>query len=511
MTTIVEPRTAAPVPAAPAGTEAPASAAGPRAPRPPRDRSRSTMLAVALVAIVGGVIVAAIGFYGSYSALVDLGRAHGLSDGYARVFPLGVDAGICVFLALDLVLTWRRAPMPALRFFAHVLTGATVYFNGAAAGSDVVGAVMHGITPLMFVASVEAGRRLIVKAARLKDGTAGDGVPMSRWVLDPGRAWGMYRRMRLWGITSYAAAIKLEQEREVYRVLLDRKHGSWKKAPSDARLPFTLARYGLSVDEALARPQEAEEAERLREEQAAAAREASALEAEKRQIATEAERVRARGDLAKLRTQVDSETDVAETQARAARALAETNTAVEISRAERAATAAERAAEAEEQAEETVRTAALRRKAAEDNLTAEKKRRAAAEEAEVAAAKERRAADDRAAAVRAAAQEKQAARDLAAAERAAADELVAAAQARDLAARIELRAVAAEDEAGLSQRARSERKVARLILTEAGGDYKALPLKRIQELYGVSESAAGEWRKGAADLIAGGYALPSPE
>src|SRR5262245_45313548 len=83
------------------------------------------------VVVAGAVVIAAIGFTGSYAAVRDLALRKGFGW-FAGVFPIGVDAGIVVLLALDLLLTWIRMPFPLLRQTAWLLTAATIAFNGAA-------------------------------------------------------------------------------------------------------------------------------------------------------------------------------------------------------------------------------------------------------------------------------------------------------------------------------------------------------------------------------------------
>lgn len=77
------------------------------------------------------------------------------------------------------------------------------------------------------------------------------------------------------------------------------------------------------------------------------------------------------------------------------------------------------------------------------------------------------------------------------------------------AARIEAAAQEAEDYARLSPRARSERRVARLLLdaTPAGHDVQAevVPLATIQEELSVGRTTASELRMAALGLIQGGY------
>ncbi|MCQ4043877.1 DUF2637 domain-containing protein [Streptantibioticus rubrisoli] len=447
-----------------------------------------------VVAVVGGAVLAGIGFTGSYSALVHLGFAHGFGW-FSRVFPIGIDAGIVVLLALDLHLIRRQTPWPMLRLLAHLLTGCTVYFNASAAGrNDTVGAAMHAVLPLLFVASVEAGRRLVVKAADLEAGRESAGVPLHRWLLAPVPSWRMYRRMKLWDIGSYAQAVGLERERIVYRALLDRRYGDWRKAPSDARLPFTMARFGLSVDEALALPQKAEEAERLRAE----AEQARQVEAETRSAerAAEAEvaRLRARGTVEAARHQIDAETGVAAVEARAAKETAEAS-----------AQARARAAAEEAQAFESLDAAEANKRAAETEEAAAETRRRAAETDRAAAGMEREAAETRrrsADAERAAAV---AEREAEAAKEAAEAARLRAAETRARVAGMELRAVEAEDAARLTPRERAARKVARMILATGSSDPEAVELQTIADALGVSTTTASERRREAAELLADGY------
>ncbi|MET9913159.1 DUF2637 domain-containing protein, partial [Streptomyces sp. NPDC006476] len=112
------------------------------------------------VVVTGAVIIAGIGFAGSYAAVRELAIKKGFGN-FAYVFPIGIDAGICVLLALDLLLTWIRIPFPLLRQTAWLLTAATIAFNGAAAWPDPLGVGMHGVIPVLFIVAVEAARHAI--------------------------------------------------------------------------------------------------------------------------------------------------------------------------------------------------------------------------------------------------------------------------------------------------------------------------------------------------------------
>ncbi|MFF1399406.1 DUF2637 domain-containing protein [Streptomyces sp. NPDC058287] len=202
------------------------------------------------VVVVGAVIIAGIGFAGSYTAVQKLAHDKGFGN-FAYVFPVGIDAGICVLLALDLLLTWIRIPFPLLRQTAWLLTAATIAFNGAAAWPDPLGVGMHAVIPILFVVSVEAARHAIGRIADITADKHMEGVRITRWLLSPLPTFLLWRRMKLWELRSYEQVIKLEQERLVYQARLRSRFGrGWRrKAPVEAVMPLRLARYGVPLKE----------------------------------------------------------------------------------------------------------------------------------------------------------------------------------------------------------------------------------------------------------------------
>ncbi|MFB7938307.1 DUF2637 domain-containing protein [Streptomyces sp. NPDC056049] len=498
------------------------------------------MASVVCAGVVGGI-----GFAGSYEALRGLAEDRGFGN-YSYVFPVGIDAGIIAMYGLDLVLVSLRMPKPLLRLIAHLLTVATIVFNinagEKAPAEDPLAAAMHGVLPVLFVAVIEAARHLIIHTNRLSLAVESDKVPLHRWLLAPWSAWRLYRRMRLYEVPSYARMVAMEKDRTVYRAWLQHKYGRrWrKKAGAEALLPFTMAPYGLTVDEALALPrlqQEAADARAVAEqdriEQAAIREEQRLLEAEARDAAAKVRRLEIGAGLATAESRITAETLAAEAQARVAEAASEAEADAaahqarltaeaarkeaerELQAAERRAQAAERVAQREETAEKTAaeaeaeaRTAAAQRQAEEDRLAAataqaEADRRSA--ESERAKAEEaRRIAEHREAAAR-----------TARAQRETAEATAAAAVAREAAARAELAAQEAEDEARLSTRERGERRVARMILTAhtelpadqrpAHPDMYAVSIDEIATQLNVSKTAAGDRRQAADALIRSGY------
>ncbi|NED20618.1 DUF2637 domain-containing protein [Streptomyces sp. SID9913] len=199
--------------------------------------------------VFGAVVIAAIGFAGSYAAVRDLAIRKGFGA-FATVFPIGVDAGIAVLLALDLLLTWLRIPLPMLRQAAWLLTAATIGFNGAAAWPDPVGVGMHGVIPLLFVVTVEAARHAVGRLAAITDDRHMEGVRLWRWILAPLPTFRLWRRMMLWEIRKYDDVIRAEQQRLIYQARLRGRFGrGWRwRAPVEDLLPLKIARYGVSLD-----------------------------------------------------------------------------------------------------------------------------------------------------------------------------------------------------------------------------------------------------------------------
>ncbi|MFI0241478.1 DUF2637 domain-containing protein [Streptomyces sp. NPDC016845] len=215
----------------------------------PLKLTRTHRILIGLV-VAGAVVIAGIGFAGSYAAVRELALEKGFGN-FSYVFPIGIDAGICVLLALDLLLTWMRIPFPMLRQTAWLLTAATIAFNGAAAWPDPLGTGMHAVIPILFVVSVEAARHAVGRIADITADKHMEGVRITRWLLSPFPTFLLWRRMKLWELRSYDAVIKLEQERLVYQARLRSRFGrAWRrKAPVESLMPLRLARYGVPLAE----------------------------------------------------------------------------------------------------------------------------------------------------------------------------------------------------------------------------------------------------------------------
>lgn len=510
--------------------------------KPKRDRFTA---ALPYFAAISGTLVGGIGFATSYQTLANVALSWGFGEDLSRWFPIGVDASILAFLALDLYLILKGIPWPVLRMGAHGMTAATIWFNASAQGeigADPVKAASHGVMPVLFVIGVEAARRLFIQKAQLEAGTAADRIPLHRWILSPWETPRFYRRMRLYGVTSYPEMIRRQQELIAYEQWLKRKYkGDLSKASDDEKLPMKMAAYGYTVSEALALPEQQEREAEKRAEEAERRRLDAETRRELAQKKAEADRLEADGELEAVRARVEGKTAQARAHARAQASAAERAAELEEKALETALVAEARAREAEarrKEAQEREAQAAADARAAELERQAALKRKEAAEADKVAAAEDRaietaRIAEARrraAEADRAAAEEKEAAAEAArrAAEadrlKAEEEERAAAARANTQAARereaetefraaekrlaaaeIERRAVEIEDAAKLTPRERAVRKVARMILA-AGGDADQVLLADIQRETQVSSTdTASKYRQEAVELLASGY------
>ncbi|MFD9029038.1 DUF2637 domain-containing protein [Streptomyces parvulus] len=523
--------------------------------KPTRDR---LMAALSLVAAFGGTLVGVIGFAMSYSTLAKVALSWGFSKELAPWFPVGVDASIIAFLALDLYLIRKGTPWPLLRMAAHAMTGATIWFNASSQGhigTDPVQAASHGVMPVLFVIGVEAARRLIIQKARLEAGTVTDRIPLHRWILSPIATPRFYRRMRLHNVTSYPEMIRRQQELIGYEQWLKRKHdGDLGRATEDELLPMKMAAHGYTVTQALAMPEQQERAAEARAEEAERRRLDAETRRELARTKAEGDRLEAEGKLEAVRARVEGETGEARAHARAQVSAAERAAELEEAALETAVIAEARAREAEAECQAAqereakaaadVRAAELERQAAEKRKEAAEADRVAAAEAqaietaEIAEARQRAAEADRAAAEKewAAAEtrrraaeadrltaqenERKATSDAntQAARRREAETEYATAERRLAAAEVERRAVEIEDAAKLTPRQRAVHKVARLALAAGlmpdGLAYEDIQhelcrfvtIADVQREFDVSSTdTASKYRQEAVALIAGGY------
>ena len=201
--------------------------------------------ALVVIVVVGVAIIASIGFVGSYTAVQHLAEREGFGW-FSYALPAGVDAGIIVFLAVDLLLTWLRIPLPLLRYLAWMLTVATIVFNAASAWPRPLATGMHATVPVLFIAAIEAARHAVGRITAIDADQYMEGTRIGRWVLAPIATFRLWRRRQLWELRSYQEAVELERRRLVYRARLKAAYGrDWRRqAPVDQLLVLKLANLG---------------------------------------------------------------------------------------------------------------------------------------------------------------------------------------------------------------------------------------------------------------------------
>ncbi|MEU0896857.1 DUF2637 domain-containing protein [Streptomyces massasporeus] len=496
--------------------------------------------------VAAALALAGIGLYLSFEHVAGFAYEE-LDFGSLRkgqLFAVGVDTGIMVMIAVDLLMAWLKRPISWIRYPVWLLTAATVVLNAASSAPrnrpwellDYVAAFAHAVVPILFIMVVELGRTSIGRVVRPSDQEERDSIPLDRWLLAPVPTWKIYRRMRLWGITSYPEMTRRDQDLIAYELWLKRKHkGDLSKATEDEMLPMTMAPYGYTVAQALAMPDEQDQAAEVRQEDAERRR----LEADTRrklaQLDAQEQQLRAEGKVAAAQAEIDGETGQARAHASAKISAAERAAELEKqeletaviaeARARQAKAAREEADEREAQAAADVRAAQLEAQAAEMRRATEEADRIAAAEAQAietattAEARQREAEADKAAAETrrraveadrlAAEEEERAAAARANTEEARkreAEAAMAAAETRLAAAEVERRAIEIEDAAKLTPRERAVRKVARMVIA-AGGNADQVLLADIQRETAVSSTdTASKYRQEAAELLASGYA-----
>jgi hypothetical protein len=194
------------------------------------------------------VLVALLGLIGAVNSFAAVAQAVEPSfGGLAWTVPVGIDVGIAVFTALDLLLARMGMRMPLLRLVPWCLVAVTVYLN-VAGEHDPVGAVAHGVLPLLWVIAVESGGHVARTWAGLASpgglrGRRLDRVRWSRWLLAPSSTLRLWRRMVLWETPSYPEALRRERDRVLARTELQDAWGAilWRwRAPRRARALYRL-------------------------------------------------------------------------------------------------------------------------------------------------------------------------------------------------------------------------------------------------------------------------------
>jgi hypothetical protein len=200
------------------------------------DAPRDLLLPVMLT---GVAVLGAIGFVGSFTNVAAVAAADNWDRPY--LLPLSIDGAIAFFTGLDFALARDRRKVSWLRWFAWALIAVTIALN-VAGKTTLFGILGHAALPALFAAAVEAAKATM--SARAVE--TPDTIPLARWLCAPWPTLRLWRRMRVWGITSYAAGLDLERRRVLARIV-DR-HGSLGEAPARRRELYRLISAAAGID-----------------------------------------------------------------------------------------------------------------------------------------------------------------------------------------------------------------------------------------------------------------------
>ncbi|WP_181448914.1 DUF2637 domain-containing protein [Nonomuraea aridisoli] len=221
----------------------------------PRPLSEGEQTAVSVTAAA----VAGLGLLGFVISFATVAEAAEPSFGwFAWIVPLGIDLGIAVFSALDIVLARLGMRLRLLRLVPWSLTGATIYLN--VAGQDTMfGVIAHAMLPGLWVVAVEVGAYAIRKRADLAKPNHMESIRVSRWLLAFPSTFALWRRMVLWEIRSYPNALNRERDRILARTDLQDRYGRlWRfKATRRERALYRLGELApehMQLTPAITRP-----------------------------------------------------------------------------------------------------------------------------------------------------------------------------------------------------------------------------------------------------------------
>ncbi|KNE79655.1 MULTISPECIES: DUF2637 domain-containing protein [Streptomyces] len=221
---------------------------------PSLSRAEKTLLGTVVPVGVG---VGGLGLASSFASVSATGERWGFA--WPWMLPVGIDLAIPVFTAANLLLVRLGMPLAWVRFVPWGLTLITCGLN-VAAGDSLPAKFAHGTMPLLWVVLSEIAAHVYAVRIGIATGSRMERVRRSRWLFAPRTTLLLWRRMVLWEITDYRAALALEKQRQLARAELRETYGrSWRrKAP---RRDLVLLRLGELAPEGVFLPPGEEEAD----------------------------------------------------------------------------------------------------------------------------------------------------------------------------------------------------------------------------------------------------------
>ncbi|WP_117197747.1 DUF2637 domain-containing protein [Nocardiopsis sp. TNDT3] len=194
------------------------------------------LVATVVIAVVALALIL-VAFTMSYAALYESAtwlqdtQLHAINDGDLRfLFPVGIDAVIVYFLAMDLLMEWQGRRHALNRWAAYALSAITIILNVSQGDGSTASYLGHAGPPIVIILIAEGVAAWIRHLAGLAHGQAADRIPVGRWIAHPVSTLKVARLMLGWGITSYPRALEHEQRRQLAYAMLREQHGlSWRR------------------------------------------------------------------------------------------------------------------------------------------------------------------------------------------------------------------------------------------------------------------------------------------
>ncbi|THV29646.1 DUF2637 domain-containing protein [Glycomyces paridis] len=229
-------KAAVPEPAVLAAPVAAADEAAVRAGVAPLDAGMKFIVGLVAIAVA---MLAAIGFVVSFDTQVS--AVEPFFGDYAPLVPLGIDVGIVVFAALNLVLAKLNMSLLWLRAVPWALTSMSLYIN-LSAHDELVARIAHVALPGMWIIASEVGTHILRIRAGLEAGTRTESLGLARWLLSPVSTFRLWRHMRLWGVKTAGGAREVEAQRLKAKAALRFRYGiAWRAAaPIQLRTSYAL-------------------------------------------------------------------------------------------------------------------------------------------------------------------------------------------------------------------------------------------------------------------------------
>ena len=208
------------------------------------------------VVVVVGIMAAAIAVGGMILSFCAVSSEMAPAFGtWSVLVPIVIDLSVFVFSGVDLVLARLDMPHPLARWTVYGATFGTVYLNYSAGGT-LPGRVAHVLMPSIWVIFIELMRHIVRRKVNLATGTHREPIPAARWFLSPWPTAKLWRRMVLWRVNSYTAALAAERRRLAALAVAREEHGRlWRgKVSPLLRMQISMGELGAENVRTLMNP-----------------------------------------------------------------------------------------------------------------------------------------------------------------------------------------------------------------------------------------------------------------